>query len=195
MSARGILPNCYALPSRDAPFRQCDIKPASTRGGEEKLAQFGRSRIPAPLWQALGQYARWLDPVIVREWRQLTANWYNTANRHSATKWGAAASDNAVADRDGATEGGPTTDDAFEWTESRYDTRGALERVKQLRDGGFTQTCVWSASRIRSSSHIECGKCRAYVADFLDADNRSSNASVTFRTVANPGLPSALSAL
>ena len=38
------------------------------------LAQFGRFRIPAPLWQAFGQYACWLDPVIVREWRQLTAN-------------------------------------------------------------------------------------------------------------------------
>ena len=38
------------------------------------LAQFGRFRIPAPLWQALGQYACWLDLVIVREWRQLTAN-------------------------------------------------------------------------------------------------------------------------
>ena len=36
-----------------------------------------------------------------------------------------------------ATEGGPATDDAFEWTESRYDTRGVLERAKQLRDGGF----------------------------------------------------------
>jgi len=41
---------------------------------------------------------------------------------------GAATSDNAVADRDGATEGGPATDDAFEWAESRYDTRVALER-------------------------------------------------------------------
>ena len=46
------------------------------------LGQFGRFRIPAPLWQALGQYACWLDPVIVREWRQLTANWNGTANRH-----------------------------------------------------------------------------------------------------------------
>ena len=51
------------------------------------LAQFGRIRIPAPLWQALGQYACRLDPVIVREWRQLTANRDSTANRHSATKW------------------------------------------------------------------------------------------------------------
>ena len=96
----------------------------------DQPAQFGRFRIPAPLWQALGQYASRLGPVIVREWRQLTANRDSTANRHSATKWGAAASDNAVADRDDAAAGGLATDDAFEWTESRYDTRMEVERAK-----------------------------------------------------------------
>ena len=119
------------------------------------LAQFGHFRIPAPLWQALGQYASRLDPVIVREWRKLTVNRDSTANRHSATKWGAAASDNAMADRDEAAEGGPATDDVFEWTESRYYTRVVLERAKQLRNGGFALRCVWSASRIRSSPHID----------------------------------------
>ena len=93
----------------------------------QNLAQFGRFRITAPLWQALGQHACWLDPVIVREWRQVTANRDSTANRHGATKSGAAASDNAIADRDYAAEGGPPPDDAFEWTESRYDTRFKLE--------------------------------------------------------------------
>ena len=60
-----------------------------------------------------------------------------------------------AAARDGVAEGGPATDDAFEWTESRYDTSVALERAKQLRDGGFALTCVWSASRIGSSPHID----------------------------------------
>ena len=40
-------------------------------------------------------------------------------------------------------------DDAFEWTESRYDTRVVLERAKQLRDDGFALRCVWSASRVQ----------------------------------------------
>ena len=60
-----------------------------------------------------------------------------------------------IADRDDAAEGGPATDDAFEWTESRYDTSVALERAKQLRYGGFALTWVWSASRIQSSPHID----------------------------------------
>ena len=41
-----------------------------------------------------------------------------------------------IADRDDAADGGPATADAFEWSESRYDTRMALVRAKQLRDGG-----------------------------------------------------------
>jgi len=62
----------------------------------QNLAQFGRFRIRAPLWQTLGQYACQLDPVIVREWRQLTVNRDSTANRRNATKWEASTSDNAV---------------------------------------------------------------------------------------------------
>ena len=49
----------------------------------EYLARFGRFRIPALLWQALGQFACWLDPVIVGEWRQLTSNWNRPADQHS----------------------------------------------------------------------------------------------------------------
>ena len=54
-----------------------------------------------------------------------------------------------------AAEGGPATDDVFGWTESRYDTRVALERARQLSDGGFALRCVWLDSRIRSSPHID----------------------------------------
>ena len=114
------------------------------------LARFGRFRIPAPLWQALGQYACRLDPVIVREWRQLTADRDSIANRHSATKWGAAASDNTIADRDDAAEGGPATDDTFEWTEIRYDTREALEWAKQVRADG-TMICGTCCRRATTS--------------------------------------------
>ena len=73
---------------------------------------------------------------------------------HHSSGFRVAAHDAVVA-RDRVAEGGPATDDAFEWTESRYDTSVALERAKQLRDGGFALTCVWSASRIRSSPHID----------------------------------------
>ena len=58
-----------------------------------------------------------------------------------------AASNNAIADRDDAAEGGPATDDAFEWTESRYDTRVVLDPTDvvgrgQLPEGAFNEVNV-----------------------------------------------------
>jgi len=55
----------------------------------------------------------------------------------------------------GAAEGGPVTDDAFEWTERCYNTRVALEWAKQLCDGGSALMCLWSASQIRCSPRID----------------------------------------
>ena len=113
------------------------------------LARFGRFRVPAQLWQALGQYACWLDPVIVREWRQMTADWDDSVNTYSAAKWG------SVAESDLAAAPYSATDDAFEWAESSYDTSVARERADELRADGYALTCVWSASPIRSSLHID----------------------------------------
>ena len=119
----------------------------------EYMTQFGRFRIPALLWQALGQFACWLDPVIIREWRQLTSNWDDSAIQRSASRWTTTPDQSVSMVREYGTES--ETNDPFEWTESRYDTSVALERAKQLRDDGFTLTCVWSASRIRKVPHID----------------------------------------
>ena len=119
----------------------------------EYLTQFGRFRIPALLWQALGQFACWLDPVIIREWRQLTSNWEGLENLRGAARWTPTTGQSAALVREYGTE--TATNDPFEWTESRYDTSMALERAKQLRDDGFALTCVWSAARIRTAPHID----------------------------------------
>ena len=97
----------------------------------EYLAQFGRFRIPAPLWQTMGQFACWLDPVIVREWKQLTAGWAGVADTSSIN------------------------DRAFEWLDDRRDTAAAHFRALELKDEGFPLACVWSAKRIKSALHID----------------------------------------
>ena len=126
----------------------------------EYLTRFGRFRIPALLWRALGQFACWLDPVIVREWRQLTSNWVDPANRHGTERMTANVGQSVGQSAGPAflvREHGAETaaDDPFEWTESRHDTGIAHERAKQLRDDGFALTCVWSATRIRKAPHID----------------------------------------
>lgn len=98
----------------------------------EYLESFGRFRIPITLWQTLGQFACWLDPVIVREWRQLTAGWGI-----------------------GVAEPSRINEQSFDWAEASRDTTLAYLRAKELRDDGSPLTCVWSAARIRSSLHID----------------------------------------
>ena len=97
---------------------------------KEYLAKFGHFRIPSQLWQTLGQYACWLDPVIVKEWSQLMIGW-------------------GVADSKGRESLG------LDWQENRRDTRLASERAMKLKNEGFDLTCVWSASRIGSSFQID----------------------------------------
>ena len=97
---------------------------------KEYLAKFGLLRIQSQLWQTLGQYACWLDPVIVKEWSQLMTGW-------------------GVADSKDPENLG------LDWQESPRDTRLAFERAMTLRDEGFDLTCVWSDSQIRSSFQID----------------------------------------
>ena len=117
------------------PVFECDLKPVRRPSkqvvlSKEYLAKFGRFRIQGPLWQTLGQYACWLDPVIVREWSQMTTGW-------------------GVADTRG------NDGDGLDWQESSHDTTVAKERAKEVRSEGFDLTCVWSDSRIRSSLQID----------------------------------------
>lgn len=97
----------------------------------EYLESFGSFRIPVMLWQTLGQFACWLDPVIVREWRLLTAGW------------------------DGVADPSRINEQAFDWAEASRDTTPAYKRAGEMRDSGSPLTCVWSAARIRSSLHID----------------------------------------
>ena len=135
--------NIKAMPARyitypgspDQPVFECDLKPVRNPRkhfvlSREYLAKFGRFRIQGPLWQTLGQYACWLDPVIVKEWLQMTKGW-------------------------GVADARDQESLALDWQEGTRDTTLAIERAAELRDEGFDLTCVWSASRIRASFQID----------------------------------------
>ena len=96
---------------------------------KEFLLAFGTFRIPAQLWQTLGQYACWLEPAILREWAGLTQGWGITDYKATDTR-------------------------VFDWEEGRRDTRIAADRVVALRDEGFPVSCVWSARKV-TTPHID----------------------------------------
>ena len=102
---------------------------------KEYLSDFGTFRIPALLWQTLGQFACWLDPAIVREWRHLIIPWQSDCSLSAID------------------------DHAFEWSSSQRETSTVTLRARQIRDDGFPLTCIWSAKRLGRRSKLEIDHC------------------------------------
>ena len=97
----------------------------------EYLASFGRLRIPARIWQTLGQYACWLEPAILHEWRDMNMAW-NVGEPHAA--------DFGV----------------FAWEEGHRDTRIAWDRYSDLKESGRQIQCTWTGQRIRRANMDHC---------------------------------------
>ena len=102
---------------------------------KEFLRDFGTFRIPALLWQTLGQFACWLDPAIIREWRQLILPWQSNGRLNT------------------------NDDHAFEWAASQRETSAITTRANQIRDDGFPLACIWSAKRLGPRSKLEIDHC------------------------------------
>jgi hypothetical protein len=97
----------------------------------EYLAAFGKLRIPAQIWQALGQYACWLEPAILHEWRELNMAW--NVGEPGAADFG-----------------------VFQWEEGHRDTRIAWDRYIDLKKGGHPVRCTWSGQRIGRANMDHC---------------------------------------
>lgn len=95
------------------------------------LLAFGTFRIPAQLWQTLGQYACWLEPAILREWAGLTQGW-------------------------GTADYKATDMRVFDWEEGRRDVSIASNRVTALQSEGFPVSCVWSAQKAKKFQIDHC---------------------------------------
>lgn len=138
---RDACTNIKAMPARyitypggNRPVFDCEVGRVK-RGVEritlnkEYLSRFGTFRVPAQIWQTLGQYACWLEPAIIREWASLTQRW-------------------------GIADYMATQISVFDWEEGRRDTRLVSERLNALRDEHTPLQCVWSAARLRNV-HID----------------------------------------
>lgn len=90
----------------------------------DTLADFGSFRIPASIWQTMGQYACWLEPAVISEWISLMDSWNQLYNKD-------------------------TYYTAMQWNEARRDTSVARQCADQLRDGGHHLHCVWSDRQLK----------------------------------------------
>jgi SAM-dependent methyltransferase len=95
------------------------------------LAGFGRFRIPAAIWRSLGDYACWIEPVIIREWSALPGRWRVADYRQVPME-------------------------VFEWEAQRRFTGIAHDRIDSLRKDRVPVRCAWSA---KTSPRLEVDHC------------------------------------
>lgn len=89
------------------------------------LQGFGEIRVPAALWQSLGQYACWLEPAITHEWVQLMQRWtYDVRDGDAPTK------------------------SAFAWEDTQRFTGRVRDRVLELQSQGDILLCTWTGRRL-----------------------------------------------
>lgn len=121
------------LPGGTDPVFECDYKGVrrSTKGlllDKTFLACFGVFRVPLNLWQTLGQYACWLEPAILNEWKALMLTW---DNRYST----------------------PDLDAALQWESGRRNTAQVRELVHGLQQRGQSVSCVWTSKQLRAEKY------------------------------------------
>ena len=117
------------FPGSDRQVFQADvqrtrIKPGPVMLDRETLAQFGRFRVPASLWDCCSRYACWLEPAIVNEWADLMQGYGGV--RYSGDVFHA----------------------ALRWEEGRRDTSPVRRLVEQRVHDRQDTRCVWSDSSL-----------------------------------------------
>ena len=99
--------------------------------GLDLLWEYGTTRVPLAVWQALRRMSAWIEPMLIAEWVRLTRGYALRENR-------------AV-----------TTDDvmsALEWIEPTRDTSFVQHLARQRFDRGEEIACVWSGRPLRPGS-------------------------------------------
>jgi len=107
------------------------------RGGEaidvglDLLWEYGATRVPLPIWQALRRMSAWIEPMLIAEWVRLTRGYAARENR-------VVTADEVMA--------------ALEWIEPMRDTRFVQTLARQRFDSGKAIACVWSGRPLRPGS-------------------------------------------
>jgi SAM-dependent methyltransferase len=130
------------------------------------LWSFGELRVPLQIWQALGRYNVWIEPVLIAEWLRLMEGYA-----------GASAPD--VRQRAQA---------LLVWADPERDTRVAREAVARMRAAGKPVYCVWSGQRLQGDYDIDhcfpfaawpCGDAWNLMPASKPINNQKSNRLVT----------------
>ena len=153
--------NYITYPGSNVQVFGCDRKSVrlnkykSWRIEKQTLADFGVFVIPAAIWQCLGQYACWLEPVIINEWARLMRGYEakDKDYKYKIPQW--TVSSQYIADQIPNSE--KDYCEALKWDEGRHDTGQVRGRVQELRQDGKPIYCVWTNAQLRK--HYEVDHC------------------------------------
>lgn len=124
--------NYITWPGQNRQVFECDTRSfrhpsTSWQITRDSLAQFGSFRIPANLWQTMGQYACWLEPAIFNEWIRLMQSWRTEYDLR-------------------------VYDTVFQWVDASRDTSVARSLALKLQHRGAPLRCVWTEKKLRHES-------------------------------------------
>jgi len=140
--ARNTIKNMPAFyttyPNSEKPVFPCESKAIrqsrSIKLDFEFLSKFGTFKIPRKLWDAMNQYACWIEPAILNEWCTLMAGYEKKYDKQR------------------------TLDEylqALSWLDKDHNTIEVRKIVEHMKNKGKSIFCVWTGDRLTHKYHID----------------------------------------
>jgi len=140
--ARNTIKNMPAFhttyPNSEAPLFPCQSKritqSTSIKLDLDFLSKFGTFKVPSKLWDAMNQYACWIEPAILNEWCTLMSAYENKYQKQR------------------------TLDEylqALSWLDKDHNTMEVRKIVENMKDKGKRIFCVWTGDRLPRDYHID----------------------------------------
>jgi SAM-dependent methyltransferase len=127
-------------PGTDRPVFECKKYRMSAKRGsllsldQDFLASFGTFSIPKNLWDAMSQYACWIEPAIIGHWCQLMQDYDKKAGRNHPLEFYL---------------------NHLTWIDPERDTLAVREKVREQQAVGKDVYCIWSGRKIRNDYAID----------------------------------------
>ncbi len=140
--ARNTIKNMPAFyttyPNSENPIFPCELRAVRQSKSIiidlDFLSKFGTFKVPSKLWDAMNQYACWIEPAILNEWCDLMAGYEKKYGRQKSL-------------------------DEYLKTLSRLDqdhnTIEVRKIVENVKEKGRKIFCVWTGDRLTNQYHID----------------------------------------
>ena len=100
----------------------------------DKMNDYGQFLIPQNLWNAMTQYAVWIEPAIINEWIGLMQGYKKNKERNLSYEFYL---------------------NALQWLGSQRNTTEIRSIISQLQSRGETVYCVWTGRKLKEKYEVD----------------------------------------